>query len=181
MKKFKLIKRYPGLPDIYKEGMAVKLYPENRNIYYPIDNRSGVHKNEVENNPEFWEKVKEKTFEILKVRRKKDGHIQEYLNIMCNNCINDMWEIYSVKRLSDGEVFTIGDLVTYDYKKDSKNWKIREFRNHISGKAAYSMKGDFCVITENNFRKVLPILTTEDGVDLCEGDEYYYINISYPD
>jgi len=97
MKKFKLIKKYPGSPNL---GTTC----EERNnkssfcYYFEGEKNIGITKDQVENQPEYWEEVIEKDYEILKT------------------CPIE-GRIYSVKRLSDGEVFTVGDKITgYSYE-----------------------------------------------------------------
>ena len=86
--KYKLIKKYPGSDSVgtivtgygkdgwYSKGPGGKTYDWTLIVY----------------NPEYWEEVVEKDYEILKT---------------CP--IEGI--IYSVKRLSDGEVFTVGDRI----------------------------------------------------------------------
>ena len=73
-KKYKLIKEYPGSPEL-------GIIAEERYV--------------MKDQPEYWEEVVEKDYEILISRVVPQ-------------------EILSVKRLSDGEVFTIGDEVMWD-------------------------------------------------------------------
>lgn len=84
MKKYKLIKEYPGSDH---EGIIVSLKTPN-GLYEGYQyNYSTKH---VENNPEYWEEVVEKDYEVLIAKTVP-------------------YTILSVKRLSDGEVFTVGD------------------------------------------------------------------------
>jgi hypothetical protein len=84
-------------------------------------------------------------------------------------------KIHSVKRLSDGEVFTLGDLA-----KDGKYGYvdiIKELRVSRDGKSIY-------VSTENlswgqlieDIDKVKPLFLTEDGVEVFEGTSYFCVN-----
>lgn len=67
MKKYKLLKWYPSLPRDWKIGMNVGMgdrnwgYSPTSSIEYDkcLDNK------EVENNPEFWEEIIEKDYEII--------------------------------------------------------------------------------------------------------------------
>lgn len=90
MKKYKLIKEYPGSPNIN----LVVVLREKKDFYIDDEGNGFYHlsysRGEVEQYPEYWQEVKEKEYEIL--------------SFTCN-------KIHSVKRLSDGEVFTIGDKV----------------------------------------------------------------------
>jgi len=92
MKKYKLLKEYPGSPEL---GTIVK------ELYY-------VYKG-LKHSPmydEYWEEVVEKDYEILRYYSIENPSIGR---TTCNSKLNDTYNIYSVKRLSDGEVFTIGD------------------------------------------------------------------------
>ena len=131
MKKYKLIKEYPFSP---KLGTISNI---NDN---PLDLKL------VTKYPEFWQEIPE--YEILKFQDKSrkniynvlpDGHllwdIPEYKDIKENKHAcdvkealeGDIYGIYSVKRLSDGEIFTVGDLVNYNQKSNYGNWKIDNF------------------------------------------------------
>jgi hypothetical protein len=75
--------------------------------------------------PEFWEPVVEKDYEILSVLiRRSDKHQQKIVDAndsvdYITSLINcDGNSIHSVKRLSDGEIFTIGDII--DTRVDNK-------------------------------------------------------------
>lgn len=90
MKKYKLIKEYPGSDHV---GIVVSLKTPN-GLYEGYQyNYSTKH---VENNPKYWEEVIEKDYEIVK------------------SCPIE-GTILSVKRLSDGKVFTVGDLIKTPY------------------------------------------------------------------
>jgi hypothetical protein len=120
MKKYKLIKVYPGIDTEYisvgdtftEQGNNSYVQEEKKQLF-----RYCVSKREVENCPEFWEEVKEKEWEIIEVRRvdgsdytKDKDKIRRYLTtLVIGNQI--YWFIHSIKRLSDGEVFTIGDTI----------------------------------------------------------------------
>lgn len=81
--------------------------------------------------------------------------------------LNTRNKIHSVKRLSDGEVFTIGDIVNYG--------KITKFQ--VDGEM-------MLVSTEEGWSYDLgeirsdrkPIFVTNDDVKVFEGDEYWYIS-----
>lgn len=100
MSKYKLIKKYPCLPDSWYVGIIVT---KKYDSVYSTDT-SGVTcvnlcKEQVENYPEFWEKVVEKDYEILSFISNLTGSI----NIKTENGI-DIYE---------------GDIIhwvnTYDY------------------------------------------------------------------
>ena len=117
MKKYKLIKEWPG-----SHGVGFIVFSDDESEYYS-------------KYPEFWQEMPE--YEVLKFQDKinkhiynvlPDGHllwdIPEYKGIKGNLHALNIKEvleetdylIYSTKRLSDGEIFTIGDLVNYTQK-----------------------------------------------------------------
>lgn len=135
-----------------------------------------------------------KSYEILSY--KYNGYIYEYTNnpyiliekgkrhyefekgVLCESTLDLLGSkptIHSVKRLSNSEVFTIGD--------------------EIEGKSGVICKIDYIELNPNcnqimfnrldegidliNAKKAKPVLfTTEDGVDIREGDEYLYIVVN---
>lgn len=84
-------------------------------------------------------------------------------------------EIYSVKRLSDEVVFTIGDRVKY-YGASNYGWFIinnffiRKDGHMIVSGADY--KSEFI----SDITLAMPILKTMDGVNIYKGDDYYFID-----
>ncbi len=92
---------------------------------------------------------------------------------------NDLWDIHKVKRLSDGIAFTLGDKVSYP---GSRDYIIGGFV--IDGnKLVASEHGKTVEDTEwsiiNNIRHCKkPLFTTEDGVDIFEGDDLYHIKVT---
>ena len=108
MKKYKLIKLYPGGPS--KLGHIVE-FPNDRDFEY------------YSQNPEFWELVVEPDYEVYQVlyateiRTLFDGQYRLFqygLGFDLEYLLDNGGKIHSVKRLSDGEVFTVGDRVSRD-------------------------------------------------------------------
>jgi len=156
---------------------------------------------EPKNYPEFWELVVEKDYEILSVITTKASLIKDNILTLneykkrCpssqvpNECIN----IHSVKRLADGKIFTIGDLVDsienigrcinsrgfwFDNKFIGTKSKIKSFQFIGDILTIYTNYNNFAY-TINSFEKSKQTLfTTEDGVDIFENDNIYWINIS---
>jgi len=142
-------------------------------------------------NSNDWEEVIEKDYEIqsfisnaevcaaipkgtIVIRRGED---------FISGCIRDTeenllllpkWDIHSIKRLSDGEIFTVGD------KIDGATYTDRTllfFSLDRYGKSLL-IKQD-CGDSELNWikhSKPTPLFTTEDGVEIREGDDYYWVN-----
>lgn len=179
MRKFKLIKEYPGSP---KLGSIYILDEQYAGEYY----RSGfntLYKDRIESQPEFWEEVIEikKDYEILSFigigwidghlfPKETNGHeFERYLEESHKNIV----KIHSIKRLSDGEVFTIGDKciqgkiaqIQLDIVKGL--WIDFENPSH----------GGYINISIIQKAKI-PILITEDGAEIFEGDKYYFVPIN---
>jgi len=139
-------------------------------------------------NPEFWQKVEEVDYEILSFLN-PDGtkmyvgkNISKcwYLHNGIHNIDRDMdwmiknnYIIESVKRLSDGEVFTIGDKLHF-------NEIISEFiiDNSYGGGIAAKFIEKSKMFSINVLQKITktPLFTTEDGVEIFEGDSYVKLN-----
>lgn len=204
-KNYKLIREYPGSP---KLGTIL---PENGttngNIFY--DKEANPHRLYIDKFPHFWQEIVEKEYEILSfivnqskgvliigdtVSKTNDsfkGTSSHNRGIIAGNSENeflskDHWSIHSVKRLSDGEIFTVGDKVNcWDGIKkiemiyilnDSKN-KLRFWMKGQYGIEGVSNNKNPSGYTLEHLQKAKqPLFTTEDGVDIFEGDSYWYIN-----
>jgi len=184
IQKYKCIKSYPGGPSIGMTIEPVKAawqglsYWINNNYFNP------------ENYQEFWELVVEKDYEILEfihngsngversyVINMKYGKLDSlyqflpeshYLNSSC-------WKINSVKRLSDGEIFTIGDMIDYPSIPNTKieSFTISDNNIVVWGKFISSMNG--FVLLNGVSKSKKPIFTTEDGVEIFDGDKMMYL------
>ena len=171
MKKYRLIKNYPGC------SWTLNSICSNDFIW---DNGKKVY---LKNYPEFWEEVVEKDYEILSFVANK-RHINPGFIIEIENNISifgghnikgyiedadNWWNIYSVKRLSDGEIFTINDRIKvfcgYSF--------IKKFNiNNLNVLICTSKTGEgFNIENLEHIKK--PLFTTEDGVDIFEGDEVF--------
>lgn len=169
MKKYKLIKEYPGSP---KLGIEI----------------TQLECDSIECYPEFWEEVVEKDYEILSfnmsIRQQKLANLQKdgsYLHTELLSTVggtslkfmleNKIYDIHSVKRLSDGEIFTVGDNTKYGC---------------IDG---FYIKNDYLLVTtvlesigrylKDIQRIKKPLFTTEDGVDIFEGDSYWKVSNNF--
>lgn len=89
----------------------------------------------------------------------------------CKAMYNHEHEIYQVKRLSDGEVFTIGDISRNSYSQYTiSGFKIIEGKLYAGWK-----EGGLDRLTD--LRKVKEILfITEDGRPVYKDDKFYYVN-----
>ena len=178
MKKYKLIKTYPGSPKLSTEIIETQinsLCPVNecyinRKTFMLIGDDSFEIKNP-ENYPEFWEKVVEKDYEILCIKHKKSKCF--YRNSIDLRNLN-LYDIHSVKRLSDGKVFNIGDNATTALNNYGPITAFEINCNRMYIRTNGSSKGTFsCNIKDLKVFKKL--FTTEDGVDIFEGDLYHAV------
>lgn len=208
MKKYRLIKEYPGSPllgEIARQSNRFNL----QNTYY-IDNTAVM--NFPEKYSEFWQEVVEKDYEILSFKARnnyfaltgiKQGSIvnckienntykwetkyksnqydcysrlnlEESLRFILENA----FDIYSIKRLSDGEIFTIGDKVIN--KTNSLYYgiisEIYIRNNELEPYVATTINGNMGLFLNNIEKTKQPLFTTEDGVDIFEGYTFYIID-----
>jgi hypothetical protein len=194
--KYRLIKKYPCLPNDWYVGLVVT---KKYNTIYSPDIAEGFCVNlcvdQVENNPEFWEKVEKKDYEVLTIMSnfkyifyKNENNLYlpkvgsyspglkgfplEDVNIPANGLY-----IHSVKRLSDGEIFTVGD------KIDCKGWfgniikfeiinnELQIFQQQHIGSSKYKP-----FLIQDLIKSKQPLFKTEDGVDIYEGNKSYGIH-----
>lgn len=193
MIQYKLIQEYPGSPKLET------IHWFQTDEFGPSSNNIWQGTNFYDSHPQFWQKVEEYStvgglfgsfvpmFNLCMSIKKQDKVEEvnfEVLSFSNGNSINknlgDFYLmqsdfecnkktnvfIHSVKRLSDGEVFTIGDkckyideIATFRLKEDKilvVGEKATDFLNHIK-------------------RDKTPLFTTEDGVEIFEGEEYHYV------
>lgn len=193
MKKYKLIKEYPGSPKLGTVAEYFKSDLEHRGYCYRYKESSefylSIHSYLVENYPKFWEEIIEKVYEILSfigskskniITMAQNSNIEEYFN-------DKNLYIYSVRRLSDGEVFTVGDKFVNPY--GSKEVEQIEYFEIVDGYLLVRMyhtvtKGSSTYQFINNVSKNIfdyrykePLFTTEDGVDIFnKTDNFVWVN-----
>jgi len=178
MKKYKLIKKYPSLPTTMEVGFEVE-WNERVNRYHHAPTLDLFYDDWVENFPEFWEEVGIKEFKIL--TQVKDGYLFDEVVegdgiSVCVASVVSKDNILKVKRLSDGEVFTLGDRVHF-----GENGIITKF-NIILNTLLINI--DYDKGLGNGYNNVginaikkrkIPLLITEDGEELFGGDSYYRV------
>ena len=181
--KYKLVKEYPGSPKLGTILTHEELQYCNWNEYY--------------------QEVVEKDYEILSLVHKKqnrillakDANIDIFLE--CKLDYN-YWSIHSIKRLSDLQIFTIGDRLDEKcFRKLSRHplsegihdniiTKIAIVKKHASevaghleiqnGKLMFSASNkwnNLNVLLSEAIKYKQPLFTTEDGVDIFEGDRFW--------
>jgi len=155
----------------------------------------------VEPSSEFWELVPQKEFEIMSFITNQDIYFQGDLSIkedtIVNRTNNDdfygggvlgtedellanpKWSIHSIKRLSDGEVFTIGDRIQNPGYPYYILGNINVMGNEIELTQKDWNPSTDGVGTIRQFKlliKLKPVFTTQDGVDIYLGDEYFAVD-----
>lgn len=181
MKKFKLIKWYPSITDNGTVGSLATKSPKDsvykmKNLWIPRE--------DVENNPEFWQEIIEKDYKILSVSiRRSERHTvrmvdsfdsDDYITLLIN-C--DGNSINSVQRLSDNKVFTVGEIVFRN-----KSWEvvspcyIKAF-TPLNNSLKVSIRQNDIIgnypFDNEMYKTKTALFITEDGVDIFEGDTYY--------
>lgn len=204
--KYKLIKEYPGSPKlgtifekIENKDNDLWLEVKCSGAKYYQNNMSNLF----QNYPEFWEKVVEKEYEILSfyfknIAGKGDAYVDKdyiwketsegsgmwsrdgYITASYSTeemLQNSNYGIHSVKRTSDGKVFTIGDVVenqnpVYDCRGPITKFKIAsglydDIEVHYCGyNYMHSIK-----------HSKQPLFITEDGVEIFPGiQKVYYVD-----
>lgn len=187
MKRYKLIKKYPGSLDI---GTVVE-FNENQQINQHSGYWYGKNINDILNYSEFWQEIVEKDYEILSYKyndriynfteNPRNIGTVGFRHYQCSmEGVIDEGSmhrlsleapiIYSVKRLSDGEIFTIGDQIGH-VAVNNLNVIIKTINITV----------DICQLNNLNLinckKLKQSLFTTEDGVDIYENDRYYSIAI----
>lgn len=142
-------------------------------------------------NRDIWQIYEEKEYEILSfinyknifsipantiLTKIKDTKSFNFQNIYDNEksiLENNKWSIYSIKRISDGEIFTIGDRIKNKITPSKWTDCIITKIDLIDNKYQITIKQNLAIaayIIDKNFITVSPIFKTEDGVDIYEGD-----------
>lgn len=162
--KYKLIKTYPSSPElgiIIERGHSAHWFKQND--FTRIENNDF----KPSEYSEFWELVVKKDYEIIK--QIPDG----------KNRSDHDWNIYSIKRLSDGETFAIGDkiklkkwvtlctIVSFEIIENNLKFIIKD----TEAQSSYSNWKDFI--------KIKPSFKTEDRVDIFVDDEYFVVNSDF--
>jgi hypothetical protein len=155
MKKYKLIKEYPGSDH---EGIIVSLKTPN-GLYEGY--QYNYYTKHVENNPEYWQEVVDHGFEIISF--KQDSNITDFWTKFREGWSrnvngypvtgpysteaileNSLYKIHSVKRISDGEIFTVGDrakTITSKGKHTVTQLRIKQKCKGRDGKGGYNYDG----------------------------------------
>jgi hypothetical protein len=183
MKKYKLIKQYPG---------SIELGAIMNDCGNPILQKYFT------NYPEFWQEVVDPEFEIITFnykgelyKKNEQGYATEtsFTHSLESHLEDGVSEIHSVKRISDGEIFTVGDRAKTITSKGSHTvtqLRIRQKCTGRDGKDGYNYDGiDRIWIDweegcggnwlESTEKLKQPIFLTHDGEDIFEGDIVHWV------
>jgi len=178
MKKYKLIQKYPSLPNTMEIGDEVEWCKEMC-MYHHASTLDTFDLDYVEDFPEFWEKIVIKEFKIL--TQIKDGYLfDEVIEgdgiSVCVASVVSEDNILKVKRLSDGEVFTLGDRVHFGENGIIKQFNIILNTLLINIDYDKGLGNGYDNVGINAIKKrKIPLLITEDGEELFGGDSYYRV------
>lgn len=201
MSKYILKKKYPGSPEVGTEIIRIirsrimGLTKPRVLETYMIKGQNTFSIKNPQDYPEFWEKMMELDYEILsfKTTDKHPGandvlsilntinsYTYEYSSIPCtleemlNSVIKGYNVIYSVKRLSDNTILTVGDRYqVVDPIKEVRTiatFYISENKLYIASREyGYSELKEIQMVKQ-------PIYKTEDNVEIFEGDDVHWVN-----
>jgi hypothetical protein len=182
------VKQYKHIPSDYIWNLA-----KNGKCYRCDEFAGYTIPREIVENSSDWEEVKPKEYVIMSIIGKKnDVWIKKDENsnsfhcgdlfALCDN-FGENFKIHSVKRLSDGIVFKVGDKVQRHADKYCQNpakliHEITEFYISASGRTFHFQNHNQARGFDLScFSKVSDVLfTTEDGVEIRKGDKFYYAN-----
>jgi hypothetical protein len=108
-------------------------------------------------------------------------NLWNYNKIKNEYTLNPQIKIRTVKRISDGEVFTLGDKVRISKLNNDGSFIISEFymdynNIHLLCNGENTGNGNVSILKIEH--KPKPIFITHDGVDIYEGDRYHSIVLS---
>jgi hypothetical protein len=178
MKKYKIIKTYPGSD---KLGTIITLDKNGECWSTP----QLVIENDCKHHPEFFEEIIQKQYEILFYHCKSLGHTlkaSQFTDTQFGG--NSEWSIYSIRRLNDSEVFSIGDVLVDTFNKSQGSFTLKEIEfesapcDKGTGKLSFvhthQILGKY--IPLERLQKAKPVLfVTEDGVSVVENDNVHWV------
>lgn len=178
---FKLVKKYPNSENI---GSIWTKTPKTKNYWYM---NCYLDPADVENNPEFFEEIIEKEYQILKIKTNSTricdciDYGNEYVTALLNS---EHTSIYSIKRLSDNEVFSLGDELVDTFNRNHGKFTLKEIEfekapaDKGTGKLSFvhthPILGKY--IPLERLEKSKPVLfVTEDGVNAYKDDNLHWV------
>jgi hypothetical protein len=155
----------------------------------------GVSNIEPSQYPDHWEEVIKKDYKILTFKGCVSNTLYElddaglYRNktlikaVDFRHAINNKYPIHSVRRETDGEVFTVGDKINRQdgrYKKDVIRGFSIDSTDILLVSISNSIDASYCGGKGCNLHVIdhyeKPLLISDDGVEIYEGDECWGIS-----
>jgi len=190
MKSYKLIKKYPGSPKLETiiEPPLYKL-PKTEIMVAGCCLERGEYS-------EYWEEIIEKDYEILSFKNinaqsiltLKNGLYHYYNNLfpeddpldftLESSLKKDFLKIHSIKRLSDNEIFTIGDKVDSTISDLGRATDLTGFKI-IDNKLTLGLRNLGYYPLSTIILPKQPLFVTEDGVEIFGNIKLFYITKSW--
>lgn len=152
-------------------------YFDFQRCYDKICSNERLHKSFIEDSSD-WEKLQDSpTYEILNVASTKEHtYYLEPQIFTWEECNKDFkfWNIHSFKRLSDGKIFTIGDLLKKDYKIISI--AVNEDLSLIELGLGFGDTITKSLLEVKRLVKNDILFITIDGVAIKDGDTFWVVN-----
>ena len=137
-------------------------------------------------NSNDWEEVVEKEFEVLELTK---PYSSSYSGVIIKPkqdleaCLKLGWNINSIKRLSDGIIFKVGDKVTISKLYKPIPFVISKFyfdcnNIHLLCNGECCGNGHVSITKIEHYKE--PIFITEDQAPIYEGESYWYTYIDTP-
>lgn len=177
MRKYRLIKEYPGSPKL-------------GHIETTGDSLNKSQYGDIECYPEFWEEVSNSEYEVIAYKYNESGLVVSKtfsggkglygrLGFFVEESKIKDASIYAVKRLSDEEVFIVGNKV----KAGAYDLCIQSFvidpDKKLRVHCGFDKESTVSQYLEN-IRHSKHFFTTEDGVDKYLGDRFFYMHPNFP-
>jgi len=189
-----------------KTGKIAAPFSERTSYYIEGSNLCNSYPNWMIENSNDWEEIVEEPkldYEILSFKRNESS--KKYAgttftlssngtynpsfkesNLTLEHCLKGGFNIHSVKRLSDGEIFTVGDKWLENF--DMLVYIIEKIRFGVCNNGIYFDGSHSSEIKKSQYHgkplldamkyvEKKPLFTTEDGVDIFEGEPYYLVYI----
>lgn len=174
-KVYKLIQTYPGSP-----ALGTQVIEREKDYHSPLLGIVFPHKSIIEDYPQNWDLEQPLHFTISSIESPNGTIYTDKASLLafCYNAYPD-YKIKSIKRLSDGEVFSLGDTITgtfYGLPIDICEFKIsKNVLRIFSKESVLTLTSNGAGI--NLLKKYLkPLFKTEDKVSIFEGNTYWCVN-----
>jgi len=187
MKAYRLLTEYP---ESLKKGTIFEKNDKNFDYGRTIEAIFSI-----KTYPHLWEELD--NFKIIEIQIKGDT-VLTYDGEVCINRTDGMcptdtmnledslrhWskgqdKIWAVVRVSDGEVFRVGDYITTRAGERPVTFNITEFRFSVCGENILALGNNGGVSITKVDKAKKPLFRTADGVDIFEKEPFYLVDMEY--